>query len=225
MKYQQGRWCTGTVQVWKLLLIKIWKNPSFSLRKKFLATVHLTYYTVHPLLFLMLIAAAPLTISGAVLRHYGLWWQLLTVLATVCAFATPTMYLEGARYRGLRIRDRVKSLLLLTIGGYGISISNTINYLDALFGKVGEFRRTPKYNLNTNDDSWQNKRYQPSIPVSAPIELAAGVYAAVTFAFALTHLDLTAALFLAFYAMGYLVVGSSTIHEALIRRKLSEKAD
>jgi hypothetical protein len=135
------------------------------------------------------------------------------------------MYLEGARYRGLRIIDRVKSLFLLTIGGYGISISNTLNYLDALFGKVGEFRRTPKYSLNERGDSWQNKRYQPSIPASAPIELGAGAYASVAFAFALIHLDLTAAFFLAFYALGYLIIGSSTLREALIRRKLIDKAD
>ena len=225
LKYQQGRWCTGTVQVWKLLLVDIWKSKSFSLRKKFLATIHLTYYTVHPLLFLMLITAAPLTISGAVLHHYGLWWQLLTVVATICAFATPTMYLEGARYKGLDMKRRLKSLILLTIGGYGISISNTISYLNALFGRVGEFKRTPKYSLNTKEDSWQNKRYQPSIPLSAPLELAAGVFASATFASAIMHLDLTAALFLAFYAMGYLVVGAFTVKEALVRRKLAEKAD
>jgi hypothetical protein len=80
--------------------------------------------------------------------YIGLWWQLLTVLASTCAFATPVMYLEGARYRGLRIIDRIRSLILLTVGGYGISISNMLNYLDALFGRVGEFRRTPKYSLN-----------------------------------------------------------------------------
>jgi hypothetical protein len=39
------------------------------------------------------------------------------------------------------------------------------------------------------------------------------------------HLDLSAAVFLGFYAMGYLVVGLYTIREALVRRKLVEKAD
>jgi len=225
LKYQQGRWCKGTVQVSKRLLPTIWRTKSFSFKKKILATLHLTYYTVHPLLFLLLITSAPLVISGIVLRHYGLWWHILTVLDSVCALATPLMYLEGARLRGLSVAARLKSLFLLTIGGYGISISNTMNYLDALFGQVGEFRRTPKYSISTRNDSWQDKRYQPSIPPSAPVELAAGTYALVTLGFALAHLDLTAALFLVFYAIGYMVVGASTLREALVRRKLPQKAD
>jgi cellulose synthase/poly-beta-1,6-N-acetylglucosamine synthase-like glycosyltransferase len=225
LKYQQGRWCSGTVQVSKLLLGEIWSTKSFSFKKKLMASIHLTYYTVHPLLFFMFLTAAPLTISGAALLHIGLWWQLLMALATTCAFATPVMYLEGARYRGLSIIDRIRSLILLTLGGYGISISNTLNYLDALFGKVGEFRRTPKYSLNEKTDSWHDKRYQPSIPASAPIELGTAAYASVAFAFALIHLDLAAAFFLTFYTLGYLIIGSNTLREALIRRKLTDKAD
>jgi cellulose synthase/poly-beta-1,6-N-acetylglucosamine synthase-like glycosyltransferase len=225
LKYQQGRWCKGTVQVSKRVLPTIWRTKSFSFKKKILATLHLTYYTVHPLLFLLLLTSAPLVISGIVLRHYGVWWQILTVLDSICAFATPLMYLEGARLRGLSVSKRLKSLILLTVGGYGISISNTMNYLDALFGQVGEFKRTPKYSISTRNDSWQDKRYQPSIPPSAPIEIAAGAYSLVALGFALIHFDLTAALFLVFYASGYLVVGSSTLREALVRRKLAQKAD
>ncbi len=225
LKYQQGRWCKGTVQVWKRVLVRVWKTRSFSLKKKLLATVHLTYYTVHPLLFIMLMVSGPLTISGAVLRHYGLGWQLLTILAFLSALATPLMYLEGARYRGLRIADRIRALVLLTIGGYGISISNSMNYIEGLRGDLGVFKRTPKYDLETRNDSWQEKRYQPSIPFSAPLEIIASAYSFLILVFAVKHFDLTAIPFLVFYAIGYLVVGVSTMAEALVRRRLKDKSD
>jgi hypothetical protein len=66
---------------------------------------------------------------------------------------------------------------------------------------------------------------EPSVPPSAPVELVAGPYSLVTLGFALIHFDLTAALLLLFYTAGYLIVDSSTLREALVRRKLPQKAD
>jgi cellulose synthase/poly-beta-1,6-N-acetylglucosamine synthase-like glycosyltransferase len=50
LKRQQGRWARGSIQTARKLMPRIFSSERLSLRQKFEAFVHLTYYIVHPLM-------------------------------------------------------------------------------------------------------------------------------------------------------------------------------
>ena len=57
-KRQQGRWARGSLQVAKKSLGRIIPARDISLKQKFGASIHLTYYLVHPLMFFSFVLAA-----------------------------------------------------------------------------------------------------------------------------------------------------------------------
>ena len=218
LKRQQGRWCKGTIQTVKSTLVPVLRSRYFSLTQKILAAIHLTFYTVHPLLFMILVTSVPLIVSNAAVKYYGVLWHLLNLFTFFCFLATPLMYVEGARYRDFSASYVGKSLLWLTFGGYGISISNTINWFDAFLGSVGPFQRTPKYDIRTKGDRWEDKKYHPPFPKSVFLELAGSMYALFAIPYALHYVNWTALPFMVIYFAGFLWVATSSIREYGARR-------
>ena len=57
--------------------------------------------------------------------------------------------------------------------GCGISLSTTIEAGKALLtNRTWTFKRTPKYAIQSDNDGWQNKRYQVSVDYVCLLELA-----------------------------------------------------
>ena len=192
-KQQQARWARGSLRTARKLLPTLLRDGRFSLRQKFEAYLHLTYYLVHPLIlgsFLLASVAAVFNLDvispkvqnivdvigsgGSSVGGVGLLglWVLFGGAIVVCWLAVWSYYVLTLREQRMGVVQNVPSLVLLGFLGYGVSVSNTLHALKAFVSKGGVFSRTPKYGVERKGDSWRGRRYQ--VPLSFTSILEAG---------------------------------------------------
>ncbi|MCZ7401572.1 MAG: glycosyltransferase [Candidatus Methanoperedens sp.] len=202
-KRQQFRWAKGSIQCAKKLLPGV-ISADIPVFKKIQALIHLTYYAVHPLMVALLLVSLPLIFITSPTFYYFKFFTLGT-------FGPLIMYASSQRelYEGWK--SRLIYLPMLTIIGTGISVNNTKAVIEALLNKGGEFQRTPKFGIEKNTDSWDEKKYRLSFPVITVFEIALGLYALVAFYYAYVTGNYFLLPFLALYVLGYFYVSGLTI--------------
>ena len=194
-KSQQFRWAKGSIQTAKKLLGRIWRSPERWWRK-LLATIHMTYYSVHPLLLLNLLLILPLMNSDSILLR-------LTPFFILSAFGPSLMYLTAMRAQNKKLTQPVRRLGILWAVGIGLSVSNTRAVLEALFGIHSDFKRTPKFAVTNQAARWQTSQYiLPRNPV-VWIELILAIYAFALLLWTFFSGDWWLAPWLLLYVVGY----------------------
>lgn len=176
-KRQQYRWAKGSMQVARLRLAALWRSP-LAWWQKAQATLHLTAYIVHPLMVLLLLLTplllwqgwpAPLADQAALLGGTS-----LAGLSAPLLYALAQLRLHGAR-RGLRHYRAMPWLVML---GAGIALNNSRAVIEGLFGKRGgEFRRTPKFRVEGERSTWQQRDYTLPVTWDTIGELLLAAYA------------------------------------------------
>jgi cellulose synthase/poly-beta-1,6-N-acetylglucosamine synthase-like glycosyltransferase len=198
LKRQQGRWARGSLQTAKKLTGRIQGSDRLSFGQKVQAVIHLTYYTVHPLMvasFLLAIAADflkvsvisyavkvsvpwPSAASGAGgISQYSLLlapWLVLSGLVVLSTVAVLAFCVEAVRVQKLGLMGNLKQILMLVVIGYGVSVSNSVQALGGLLSsQTGTFSRTPKYAINSPTQTWKGKKYQISFNKTMLLEAGA----------------------------------------------------
>ncbi len=236
-KRQQGRWARGSLQTAKRAIPGILRSRGLSIKQKFEAVVHLTYYLVHPLMVLSFLLALlatflnvdvikysvnialPQVSSGPQAAYMGLEiapWLVFSALIAASTVAVLYSCIEAVRVQKLELVHNIKEILILVVIGYGISISNSVSALAGLFSRnTGSFLRTPKYAIESKSDSWRGKKYQ--LPISGVTLLEAlatfvGV-AAIYWGYATGNLGILP--ILAVYVIGYLFVLTLTVSQSI----------
>jgi len=96
--------------------------------------------------------------------------DVMILLSMVAAWLSPLVTLILQK---LSIRKNLLSLLVLFLLGSGISVSNTIEAIKALFtNREWEFKRTPKYANVKGKQGWRSRRYQVPLDFVILLELA-----------------------------------------------------
>jgi cellulose synthase/poly-beta-1,6-N-acetylglucosamine synthase-like glycosyltransferase len=80
VKRQQSRWARGSIRVFRKLSLNILKNKMLSFEQKIEALIHLSYYSVHPLMF----SAFLIALTSAILDI-----RLVNLTLFIEAMATP----------------------------------------------------------------------------------------------------------------------------------------
>src|SRR5215208_412088 len=140
-KNQQFRWAKGSFQVVRKMLPRIFDDSRLPWHIRLLAILHLTGYGVHPLMLALLILTLPVGLLAPSAFK-------LFPLSIIAGFGPPLVYLTAKASHTPPLLERIKLLPLLTITGFGISLSTSIAVIEGLLGKGGTFVRTPKLNLN-----------------------------------------------------------------------------
>jgi hypothetical protein len=83
----------------------------------------------------------------------GLPWLVIT------AIGPPLLYIVAQVAGSDRWRYHLRFLPLLVALGMGLSLSNTGAVLRAVLGVRGEFKRTPKFNIQQSADTWVGSMY------------------------------------------------------------------
>jgi len=132
----------------------------------------------------------------------------------ICFMATWIFYAETLRRQGLSIKSHVKQLGALALIGFGISVSNTLEAAKAFFVKnVGEFKRTPKYAVKRESDTWKDKKYQVPLQKAVFVEFGAAALGICAIIFAAYTLNYGLIPILVFYSFSYLNMGMlTTLH-------------
>ena len=168
-KRQQFRWAKGSIQTALKLLGILWQANQ-PLWLKILGTLHLTNYSVHPLMLFSLLLTLPMTLSNSI-------FLLVTPVFALSAIGPPLMYWTAMRIQDWPISTKLVRLGLLIALGTGLSVSNTKAVIEAVFGFNSEFKRTPKFAVVNQSTLWQHSVYTlPSDPL-VWIELTLAGYA------------------------------------------------
>jgi len=142
VKSQQFRWAKGSMQTAIMLLPRVWRGP-YSAFQKIQAFIHLTNYSVHPMMLTLAVLALPVLTLNLV--KMSPWFFAAIALPLLAATLGPsTLYIVAT----LRNPERKLTFLLwlpfLVLYGTGIAISNSIAIFEAVIGKSSAFIRTPK---------------------------------------------------------------------------------
>ena len=150
-KQQQFRWAKGTVQTVKKLLPKF-LSADLSWKVRLFGLGHLGAYFASPLMLGMFLFLLPIGyFAPDFLRHVP--------SLPFAAFGPPLLYLVARTESTPRITDRLRSLPLLILLGFGLTLNNTIAVNEGFSGKGGDFVRTPKYNLVGSKGKWKTNNY------------------------------------------------------------------
>ncbi|HRY29162.1 MAG TPA: glycosyltransferase family 2 protein [Elusimicrobiota bacterium] len=175
---QQHRWTKGALQVAKKVLPAIWKSP-LPFFVKLESTVHLTSNLGYCLMF----ALSLLLLPSLMARNTLAWPQavnlleffvfLLTALSITTFYAVVQRETKAARFS-------LADLPPLLAFGIGMCFNNTRAVWEALCSIPTEFRRTAKFNIQTRQDTWRNKRYRAARKRTGLVEALLAVYLLIT---------------------------------------------
>ncbi len=170
-KRQQFRWAKGSIQTAFKLLGRLWRSPH-PLWRKLLGSLHLTNYTVHPLMLLNLLLTLPITLSNSPTLQ-------LAPFLMASAIGPPLMYWTALGLQSHPLPARLGRLMMLIGLGTGLSVSNTRAVLEAVLGISSEFKRTPKFAVTNRSDTkvWQASAYTLPRNSTVWLELILALYA------------------------------------------------
>ncbi len=162
-KRQQARWARGTLQTARKLLPAI-VTSSLPWHCKLAAWMHLTGYFIHPLILLMSLTTPLLVLHALLGIHHGasaglpMWVNAISLLSLAPIASMFAAHAARGRTVLQFLRDLPASLML----GIGVSFSNTVAMLKALFEKqTGDFARTPKLHRSALRDTPQAYLIRP----------------------------------------------------------------
>ncbi len=214
-KRQQFRWAKGSMQVARRLAGRVLVGP-LSPFQKVEALLHLTAYSVHPLMVLLLLLTVPL-----------LWWgwptsfttqQSLLAWASGAGLGAPLLYgvAQATLYGSAEGLRRYRWMPLLVLLGSGVALSNSRAVLEGLLGHAGgEFRRTPKFRLEGHSGAWQGSDYALALDWTMVGELGLAAYALLGCALAAWQGQWFALPFLLLYALAFGWVGTLSLWQGL----------
>jgi cellulose synthase/poly-beta-1,6-N-acetylglucosamine synthase-like glycosyltransferase len=175
-KKQQFRWAKGSFQVVRKILPRVMRRGDLPLYVRFMAFLHLTGYLVHPLMLCLLVLTLPI---GLLIPDAFKVFPF----SALAGFGPPLLYLISTSRQTPRLPERIKLLPLMTITGFGISLSTSIAVLEGLLGKGSStFVRTPKLNLGDRrtNGGLIDRAYTPPISRLVWGEIGLGMYALLT---------------------------------------------
>lgn len=203
LKSQQRRWATGSIQVARKLLPRIWRAP-LRLSQKVEATLHLTHYSIAVFMLVLAIFARPMLLVWLSGRGYSSWFSWLWLAVCVMAFVPSAVYayarhILGGGWGGVWV---IPNMLVL---GVGICLNNTVAVLRGLYLRGGEFVRTPK------SGSTMVRKSTGSYAIVQErlwiLELLLGVYSLWTFREYVATDRYFFSVFLLLYGLGFLWIG------------------
>lgn len=208
-KSQQHRWAKGSVQTGLKLIPTIWK-ADLPWLVKMEAIIHLGSnfsYLLMTVPALLLIPVLNLQVQFDV--RMAIIPYLLTFFAAT--FSVVVYYGYSIKKSTGRFFPYVMYIPALMGMGIGLSINNGKAVLEALFGQQSDFKRTPKFNIKKQGDTWKQKKYSVAKNKSHYVEILFAIYFTFGLAyFYLEELYLSIPFFLLFL-FGFLFIAISSL--------------
>lgn len=209
---QQHRWARGSLECALKLGPQVWRSPA-SLRVKLSATLHLTGYCVHLLLFaLSLLYPAVLLLSvryPQLITLFGIAYVFnLTALAPTCFFIVGQQRLGRSWWRSL------PKILFLTAVGSGLMVNTVRAAWQILTRRQNAFERTAKFGIERRRESWVHKRYQLQLDGIVFWELALAALNLATIVYAVRLGNWAVAFYAAIFGTGLLYIVGVTLAQA-----------
>jgi cellulose synthase/poly-beta-1,6-N-acetylglucosamine synthase-like glycosyltransferase len=205
-KSQQHRWAKGSIQTCRKVLPAVLR-ADVPLRVKAEAFLHLTANFN----YLLVLALCVLIVPALVARTATVGGQRLLLvdaaLFGLAAVSVVTFYAVSQREIGGRWWARLRDLPAMIALGLGLSVNNALAVVEALSGRTGEFRRTPKYGVRSRGDRVAGDVRRPPVRVQPVVEIAFGAWFTLAIAYALATGVYGAVPVLALFQVGFFYAG------------------
>ncbi|MDX2139977.1 MAG: glycosyltransferase [Chloroflexota bacterium] len=210
-KQQQSRWAKGGSQCFRILIPEIWRNPNLTFMQRYMATMHLGQYMVHPVIILLVLLTPVLVLAGTL-------QELQLGLLGFAGLGPPLVFIISQHALYTDWRKRLMAFPALLALGTGMAYCNAVAVIGGLLGHQEEFRRTPKF-----VQAWQHNTYALGINGTMYVELLLSVYAFWGSTVALQQMP---AMFpyLTLYALAFGTVGIWGIYDYFMIRRASTDA-
>jgi cellulose synthase/poly-beta-1,6-N-acetylglucosamine synthase-like glycosyltransferase len=216
-KSQQARWAKGLMQTAKKILPRVLQSDQPTAVKAE-AIFHLTANISYPFMVIL----STLLLPAMIVRFYQGWFQMLFI--DLPLFIASSMSISGfylASQRALYPKTWKRSIIYMPFVmavGIGLSVRNAKAVLEALFGVQSEFARTPKFNIEGQSGTWRKKSYRNSAGWMPYLEIALGLYFAMTIVYAIQNENYATAPFLFLFVWGFLYTGIMSVAQGWIER-------
>jgi hypothetical protein len=102
--------------------------------------------------------------------------------------------------------------------GIGLTITNTIAVMEAIFGIQSAFKRTPKYRVQKKGEKSQAAKYRKRLGLIPFAELLVGCYFALCIWYAITNENYFTVPFLVLFVVGYWYTGLLSLFQGRFER-------
>ena len=174
-KAQQRRWAKGVMQVGLKLYPRIWR-ARLPLRVRLEMFFRLTGNISYPLMIVASFLQFPLLL----VRYNQPFYHLMILDLPLLFFSSVSVFLfygTAVWYLDKKRMPRLLHLPLVMGLGIGLAFSNARAVLEALLGIKSEFVRTPKYQVEKNqDETWKRKKYKRKRGLLPLLELGFSFY-------------------------------------------------
>ncbi len=208
-KEQQRRWAKGVMQVGIKLYPRIWR-ARLPLRVRLEMFFRLTGNISYPLMIVASFLQFPLLL----VRYNQPFYHLMILDLPLLFFSSVSVFLfygTAVWYLDKKRTPRLLHLPLVMALGIGLAFSNARAVLEALLGIKSDFIRTPKYQVEKNqDETWKRKKYKRKRGLLPLLELSFSIYflLAILYAINLRMWGTVPFLLLFFFGFGYMGVMS-----------------
>ena len=224
-RQQQHRWARGSFECAIKLLPGIWRLP-IGLHKKVQATYHLSAHFVYVLLIVLVFLYPVALLFSARFADYIEMWALIPGLVmNFCALA-PTIYLITAQKRlGHPVARQLPTIALMSYFLAGMMANSSYALVLAVFGRRGVFERTPKYQPETEAESWLDSGYHLRFDPIVLIEIALGIFSLGTIIAAVAMSNWLIAFYASIFGLGFFITAIMTMAQELayFRERLNRK--
>jgi cellulose synthase/poly-beta-1,6-N-acetylglucosamine synthase-like glycosyltransferase len=208
-KAQQRRWAKGVMQVGLKLYPRIWR-ARLPLRVRLEMFFRLTGNISYPLMIVASFLQFPLLL----VRYNQPFYHLMILDLPLLFFSSVSVFLfygTAVWYLDKKRTPRLLHLPLVMGLGIGLAFSNARAVLEALLGIKSDFVRTPKYQVEKNqDETWKRKKYKRKRGLLPLLELSFSFYFLLAILYA-AHMRMWGTvpfLLLFFFGFGYMGVMS-----------------
>ena len=211
-KGQQFRWAKGSAQTAKKLIPTVMRSD-IPWKVKLEVLFHLT----DNFAYLFLLVLAFLQLPNMIMRQEIARPELLLLDVPLFALTSGSIvlfYLTTHRALYGNIWEAIRRLPLMMALGIGLSLNNARAVVEGLWGHESEFVRTPKHGVTKSSETWTKKKYRASKELFSWIEVGIGLYFVATIIAAGVIGAWTSIPFLVLFMVGFLYVGSLSLHQA-----------
>jgi cellulose synthase/poly-beta-1,6-N-acetylglucosamine synthase-like glycosyltransferase len=231
-KVQQTRWAKGLIQTAKKNLPRVLRSNAPA-HVKLEAFFHLTATACFPFVVILSLLVLPVSI---VRFHQGwflrMFFDTSVFIATTASFSAFFLAAQRALYPRTWTRSFLYLPLTLAVG-LALSIRNAKATLEAVLGLRSDFVRTPKFQMEQQTPIQQKKLYRSRAGYMPYVEIAFGLYFALTAVYSIRNKNYGTAPFLVIFVWGFLYTGIMSItggswyrlRQSLSRRTSPEVVD
>lgn len=159
---QQFRWNKGGAENFQKMSWKVLKNKNTSYKTKIHGIIHLLNSTMFLIILIVAVLSIPMLYIKNEYAHLSTYFIVMSffVISTLIFFICYWFTYRNIYGGGIsRFVEYVGMFFVFFSVAMGFSLHNSIAVLEGHFGKKSEFIRTPKFNINTLNDSWKGNKY------------------------------------------------------------------